>query len=386
MAHEIERDDIMAYRASGGATWHGLGTPVGDDVTDEEFFRLSGLDWRVVQMPLDIRGKIERREAKGYKALVRSTDGKLLGIATDDYHPVQNSAIWAFFREFCTAGNMTLETAGSLCGGTRVWGLGKINGAEFDVAGIGNGVKDKTKMYALFSTGHKPGFATQAEITSIRVVCNNTLNMARNGGSDYRFKLTHRAAWRSRYEEYAQDVVKNGMKAMGLLHEKADQLAACRVDRDVETAYLVELLQPEILRHVLEGHKLTLAEMAAEREQTLGAAVLGDILDASDSRAHAENGRMVLDALVARNQAGKLNRELSPTVRRVRQYIESQPGADMTRGRLWGTYNAVTYYVDHQRGRTAASAVDSALFGAGAALKSKALDLAVEYTQRLARA
>lgn len=51
MAHKIEETDTMAYRASGGVTWHGLGKPVDDNTTDEEFFKASGLaGWDPVEM------------------------------------------------------------------------------------------------------------------------------------------------------------------------------------------------------------------------------------------------------------------------------------------------------------------------------------------------
>jgi hypothetical protein len=61
--------------------------------------------------------------------------------------------------------------------------------------------------------------------------------------------------------------------------------------------------------------------------------------------------------------------------------IHTQPGAKMSEGTWWSALNAVTYYVDHKAGRDRDASLQSAWFGPRAALKRKALDLAVEYAQ-----
>ena len=183
MAHKLENDARMAYRVSGGHPWHinetkDLCVGIQDEATDLDLFQASGLaGWKVIRMPLLVQGMHQTRPFNGYKALVRSTDGKELGVCTNDYTPVQNDQIWEFFRKFCSEGGMRLETAGSLCGGKKVWGCAKIAGQSFTING-----NDTTDMYATFSTGHEPSYATQADVTGIRVVCYNTLSMARECG------------------------------------------------------------------------------------------------------------------------------------------------------------------------------------------------------------
>ncbi len=47
MAHELEfvnGEAQMAYRLSAGVPWHGLGTPVGDDMTTEEVVMSDDMD------------------------------------------------------------------------------------------------------------------------------------------------------------------------------------------------------------------------------------------------------------------------------------------------------------------------------------------------------
>ena len=50
MAHEIEMVNgqaQMAYRASKGLPWHGLGVPVSDEMTPQQIMEAAGLDWSV---------------------------------------------------------------------------------------------------------------------------------------------------------------------------------------------------------------------------------------------------------------------------------------------------------------------------------------------------
>ena len=51
-------------------------------------------------------------------------------------------------------------------------------------------------------------------------------------------------------------------------------------------------------------------------------------------------------------------------------------GADMAGKTLWGIVNAVTQYVDHERGNTRETGLDAAWLGEGAALKDRALEIA----------
>ena len=67
--------------------WHGLGTMVAEALTSAAALRLAGLDWMVVQEPV-YTGYNEM--VKGYKANVRSSDRKVLGVVSDRYKVVQN--------------------------------------------------------------------------------------------------------------------------------------------------------------------------------------------------------------------------------------------------------------------------------------------------------
>ena len=81
--------------------WHGLGTIVMEAPTSAEALRLAGLDWMVVQEPV-YTGYNEM--VKGYKANVRSSDRKVLGVVSDRYKVVQNTDAFSFTDELLEIG------------------------------------------------------------------------------------------------------------------------------------------------------------------------------------------------------------------------------------------------------------------------------------------
>ena len=72
---------------------------------------------------------------------------------------------------------------------------------------------------------------------------------------------------------------------------------------------------------------------------------------------------------------------LSRTANIAMEILHTQPGAEYAEGSWWSALNAVTYYVDHKAGRDRDASLQSAWFGPRAALKRKALNLAVEFAQ-----
>lgn len=149
--------------------WHGLGTQVMEAPNSREALKLAGLDWKVVQEPL-ITGAGDMVD--GYKANVRNTDNQVLGVVGDRYRIVQNEEAFAFTDDLLGYG-VRYETAGSLQGGKKVWMLAHMP-QEYIIAG------EHISPYLLFSNSHDGSGAVKVAITPIRVVCNNTLNLALN--------------------------------------------------------------------------------------------------------------------------------------------------------------------------------------------------------------
>lgn len=146
--------------------WHGLGVCVQEAPVSEEALRLAGLDWEVQQKPIYTESGI----IPGYKANVRSTDQKVLGVVTDRYKIVQNTEAFAF-TDALLGNGVRYETAGSLQGGRKVWLLARLP-REYIISG------ERISPYLVFSNTHDGSGAVRVAVTSVRVVCNNTLNLA----------------------------------------------------------------------------------------------------------------------------------------------------------------------------------------------------------------
>lgn len=147
--------------------WHGLGTQVMEAPTSAAALSLAGLDWRVIQKPLLTYDEIP---VPGFKANVRDSDNQVLGVVTDRYKVVQNEDAFAFTDSLLGEG-VTYETAGSLQNGRRTWILAKLP-QRYIISG------DEITPYLVFMNSHDGSGAIKAAMTPIRVVCQNTLNLA----------------------------------------------------------------------------------------------------------------------------------------------------------------------------------------------------------------
>lgn len=147
--------------------WHGLGTMVMEAPTSKEALQLAGLDWTVIQKEVITKDGFP---ISGFKANVRETDNRVLGIVTNRYKVVQNQEAFAFTDALLGEG-VTYETAGSLKNGCRIWLLAKLP-QPYMING------DEITPYLVFMNSHDGSGAIKAAMTPVRVVCENTLNLA----------------------------------------------------------------------------------------------------------------------------------------------------------------------------------------------------------------
>lgn len=147
--------------------WHGLGTMVMEAPDSRSALALAGLDWSVFQKELTTSDGIP---VPGYKANLRSTDNRVLGVVTDRYKIVQNQEAFAFTDALLGEG-VQYETAGSLQGGKRTWVLAKLP-QRYIISG------DEITPYLVFMNSHDGSGSIKAAMTPVRVVCMNTLNLA----------------------------------------------------------------------------------------------------------------------------------------------------------------------------------------------------------------
>lgn len=205
--HQIEQlesgEHSFAY-AGQETPWHGLGHRVSNDLSPEQMLKAAHLDWNVYTEPC--YANINGVETDiGRNALIRDRDNQILDIISDDWKPLQNIDAFEFFNDFVAAGEMNMETAGSLRGGRNVFALAKINEGFTLLDG-----KDEIEGYLLFSNPHKYGQAISVRCVMTRVVCSNTLAYAMNEKTKNKVSVNH-------CREFDADLVK---ETLGISKER----------------------------------------------------------------------------------------------------------------------------------------------------------------------
>ena len=211
MAHEVESMYYVSNEENGRfVPWHGLGTPVEEAPNSYEALRIAGLNWKVESKPVFVNDK----EVPNYVANVRDSDNSVLGIVTNRYKIVQNEEAFAF-TDALISGDVRYETAGSLKNGKRIWLLAKLPETKV--------IDDVVIPYVCFTNTHDGTGAVQAIMSPIRVVCNNTLNLALTNAKRS-WSMRHVGDINGKIEE-AREVLGLADKYMKELNVFADKLA-----------------------------------------------------------------------------------------------------------------------------------------------------------------
>lgn len=342
MAHFV---DTMAY--VGKIPWHGLGTYLGDqNVTADVMRKAAGLDFEVSKLPAFVR------KPDGTYVPIADRFGMLAShkpeafpvVVSERYETFQTSEMFDFLETLrgAAGGELRLHTAGSLKGASVVWALAQLAGS-IDVRRRGGRI-DTSAPFLFISNSFDASSAIQIASTSVRVVCWNTLSAAIAGarkGSD-RFSVRHTASAESQLAQAAQ-ALGYAAEYFDAYGDLAQNLADTPMNRESFVTFAAQLLTGK------DDERAALEAVAATAGKTRSEAMMNT----------------AIEALVGSFERGKGN-----------------AGADR-----FDALNAVTEYVDHQRGRmgryaTKAKAMgaldralDSAAFGAGADLKQRAVKL-----------
>lgn len=210
--------------------WHGLGVQVQEAPESKDALRLAGLDWKVYQREVytDSGIKIE-----GYRANVRNTDNKVLGVVTERYKIVQNEEAFSFTDTLLGEG-VRYETAGSLQEGKKVWLLARLP-KEYIISG------EQISPYLVFSNSHDGSAAVRVAVTPIRVVCNNTLNFALSTAKRS-WAMVHTGNIKGKIHE-AQETLFMAETYMGKLGKEIEELKRQRITERQVKEY-IEILLP----------------------------------------------------------------------------------------------------------------------------------------------
>ena len=347
MSHELEIvDGIAAMVWTKEKPWHGLGIEMDPKAGAHEWMKSAQLDWDVIKIPTTVTlpngATLDVLGAKGtpYSTLVRDHGNSkfaqedVFGPVGPEWEPVQNSEVFDFLHRFTKSGKMTMETCGSLKGGTEIWALIKF-ADNFEIA-----KGDEMTGYLLFHSCHVWGKGNVIKLTPVRVVCNNTLAMSLRDGNTS-FRMPHTRA-------FDDEVQKSAIQALGLANDQMDTFKA--VAEVLSTTRAKDEDVQEFIASIYQPKKL--AELRAENDN-LQMAPASDIF--------------------------------TPTSENVWEAIHLAPGADLksSKGTWWGAFNGVTYMEDHLKisFKDPGNVLQSAWFGGGAKRKEQALDMALVYAQ-----
>ena len=313
--------ETMAY--AGEKPWHGLGNKLTTLQPLDVWKRQADMDWMIEESEVRfITGNHTVGAIHTFpeqKVLYRSDTKRPLAVVSKRFQVVQPEEVLEFYRDLTEYAGFELETAGVLKEGRKFWALART-GQSATLKG-----KDQVNGYLLLATACDGSLATTAQFTSVRVVCNNTLQIAL-GDNRGAVKVPHRS-------EFNANAVKQQLgitvAPWNRFVAKMKDLVACPVDPDSVDGLLRRML-------TYPGQP---------------------------------------------GQAPVVNEQAIRSVRAL--YDGGGRGAQLasSRGTAWGLLNSVTEYVDHhRRARSDDHRREAAWFGQGAQFKQRAWDELVQLT------
>lgn len=342
--HAVE---TMFYR--GETPWHGLGTRVHEIPSIKAAMEAAGLNWDVA---LEAMHLADGAIVPDRVASVRQSDRKVLGVVSPKYNLVQNQEAFDFFQPFLDQGMATLETAGSLFGGRRVWVLARVQ-SDDDV--IVPGADDRVARYLTLANSHDGSLMVRAGLTPIRVVCNNTLSAAVHGSGSSFLKISHRSN--------ASGMLAQLSKTFGDMNAKFDHAAA--TFRALANVELTEASLQKFLDAAFPAPKprktANLNEVAVDGQAEFSALL--------DKPVAARNGVFSAELDGGQQMTTETKRRVHE---KVRALIEGGTGNDVkgVRGTAWAALNGATEYLSHYRGGEEQRFADNFTGGSGSPLNT----------------
>lgn len=206
-------DNDWMFSGNGIRPWHGIGTVVEGAPTSDEAIKIAKLDWKVEQFPISANGN----EIPEYFANVRMDTNEALGVVKSRYKIVQNNEAFDFVDGVVGNGEVEChyETAGSLFNGRRIFLLVRLPDKNL--------LGDDIENYLFFTTSHDGSGSLTAGISNVRVVCNNTLQMALEGAKRI-WKCRHTASIEEKKKE-AQIALGMAVEYMSKMDDTATEMA-----------------------------------------------------------------------------------------------------------------------------------------------------------------
>lgn len=224
MAANIEFNEARGHYSFYGADkpgWHKLGQVVDGARSWEEVRRLANLDFTV--------SKLQLMDPWGNPVptwgIFRDDNQRYLGPVGAVYKEIQNEYSGEFLDTLLgQMGGAHYESAGVLGHGQKIWAMARVP-LDFNVDG-----QDPHQTYLLFVTSHDGSTSATVKLTTVRVVCQNTLNaaLAMNGVFT---KVKHTKDADNKLEA-AKKMMGNAVRGVKDLEEKLTTLSRRMLTRD----------------------------------------------------------------------------------------------------------------------------------------------------------
>jgi phage/plasmid-like protein (TIGR03299 family) len=335
MIDETTGAPAIAY--AGQTPWHRLGRRM----TDAErtnlvaAMTLAGLNWEVDKIdlkytPSQLNGIAGPRTVPDAKGIIRLDTGAYLATVGAQFTPIQNREAFEVLEPLISEFGCTVEVMAALDGGRRQFALVRMPDATIQPQD-----GDDVRGYVLLSNAHDGSSAVRAQLTPIRVVCQNTLTLAQNTRHTTAVSIRHTKTAPDRLKQ-AAEVITRMQQALQATGETYATLAQRQMSPG-ELAKYIETVIPAV-----PGDDGKISDTIRKRRETI-----------ADLIFHGHH---------------------TPDTTTDARYGYAS---------AWRAYNAVTEYFDHNRPKEAksatarTSALDSAIFGANAQIKARALNVLV---------
>lgn len=294
--------------------WKNIGTDNLKQMSAKEMQKACGANFKVSKEPEFIMRKNQKIPTGNY-SLVRDDNDFILDSVSAEWNIVQNDECFDFIEQFNKESKSKISTAGVLNEGRIVWALSKVN-ESFDLF---KG-KDQIDSYLLFTVPQMYGRSTTVMSTPVRVVCQNTLQLALSQKSEHMVKINHRKVFDKEFVRTTLGLNKNRLTSY---KEAAEFLSSKKANKKQASEFFAKLFP-------LTSNK------KKEEQLSRNAILLSEI-------------------------------------------VETQPGSEFGKGSWWQAFNAVTYATDHLIGNSDETRFNSAFYGSGRERKIEALKLATQY-------
>jgi phage/plasmid-like protein (TIGR03299 family) len=350
MAHELDFTKgkaAIAYKATNGTPWHGYGEYITDDMNAAQIAKVAGLDFEVLKAPAFYNipnpnynkddadsPQMLTRSYENRAVMYRSDTGDALSVMSEShYEPMQPIELLEGLMGLVKGKGFEMDVAGALKGGQVVWGLAKRKDEQGEIG------KDVIKPYILLLSSYNGTYARTARMTSVRVVCQNTLSLS--GMTDKRSTSRQRNS-----AEFNEEAAIKLFENLGQYDKEfADYMTL------LKSAAKVKLTDDKLARFFAKLY----APKALKDESNW----LKSELDFDRTGVTSNQRNNIVDLL---------------------GIFRDSPGANLpsANGTLFGALQSVTYYQDHAARTKQNKRWESATIGQGNKSKDDALALTLE--------